>query len=310
MRCEQILSPFAPRNVDDVVINIHKQRTSKRKTEQVLFRKDQSLMPARIWFSPVQHTELEEPLSVMIIEDISEQEEAQHELNKRKIEVEALASRLIQAREAEQNRLSRELHDDIGQRLSLVASEVSLMASGERTGIAVGRLEAIREELDTLCSDVHCMSHDLHSYKLQHLGLKCALNDLSRRFSKPNFCVSIHIDESDEPRSKEVSLCLYRVAQEAINNTLRHSRSSVAVITVAKVQNSVYMTIQDIGIGFKQNSIPLGLGLISMTERVKLVGGQLKLSSIPGRGTEIWAAIPDREDTDSSEDLLGLGDCA
>jgi signal transduction histidine kinase len=107
-----------------------------------------------------------------------------------------------------------------------------------------------------------------------------------------------------------VSLCLYRVAQEAINNTLRHSRSSVAVITVAKVQNSVYMTIQDIGIGFKQNSIPLGLGLISMTERVKLVGGQLKLSSIPGRGTEIWAAIPDREDTDSSEDLLGLGDCA
>ena len=267
-------------------------------------------MPARIWFSPVQHAELEEPLSVMIIEDISEQEEAQHELNKRKIEVETLASRLIQAREAEQNRLSRELHDDIGQRLSLVASEVSLMASGERTGIAVGRLEAIREELDTLCSDVHCMSHDLHSYKLQHLGLKCALNDLSRRFSKPNFCVSIHIDESDEPRSKEVSLCLYRVAQEAINNTLRHSLSSVAVITVAKVQNSVYMTIQDIGIGFKQNSIPLGLGLISMTERVKLVGGQLKLSSIPGRGTEIWAAIPDREDTDSSEDLLGLGDCA
>ena len=310
MRCEQILSPFAPRNIDDVVINIYKQRTSKRKTEQVLFRKDQSLMPARIWFSPVQHAELEEPLSVMIIEDISEQEEAQHELNKRKIEVETLASRLIQAREAEQNRLSRELHDDIGQRLSLVASEVSLMASGERTGIAVGRLEAIREELDTLCSDVHCMSHDLHSYKLQHLGLKCALNDLSRRFSKPNFCVSIHIDESDEPRSKEVSLCLYRVAQEAINNTLRHSRSSVAVITVAKVQNSVYMTIQDIGIGFKQNSIPLGLGLISMTERVKLVGGQLKLSSIPGRGTEIWAAIPDRADMDSSEDLLGLGDCA
>jgi PAS domain S-box-containing protein len=310
MRCEQILSPFAQRNPDDAVRTIYKQRTSKRKTEQVLFRKDQSLMPARIWFNPVQHTELEEPLSVMMIEDISEQEEAQHELNKRKIEVEVLASRLIQAREVEQNRLSRELHDDIGQRLSLVASEVSLMASGEPTGIAVGRLEAVREELDTLCSDVHCMSHDLHSYKLQHLGLKCALNDLSRRFSKPDFCLNIHIDESDEPRSKEVSLCLYRVAQEAINNALRHSRSSVAVITVAKVQNFVYMTIQDIGIGFKQNSVPLGLGLISMTERVKLVGGQLKLSSIPGRGTEIWAAIPDREDADSSEDLLGLGDCA
>jgi signal transduction histidine kinase len=70
------------------------------------------------------------------------------------------------------------------------------------------------------------------------------------------------------------------------------------------------MTIQDTGIGFKQTSIPLGLGLISMTERVKLVGGQLKLSSIPGRGTEIWAAIPDREDMDSSENFLGLGDCA
>jgi signal transduction histidine kinase len=246
----------------------------------------------------------------MIIEDISAQEEAQHELNKRKVEIEGLAARLIQAQEAEQNRLSRELHDDIGQRLSLVASEISLMASAGSMNIAGGRLETIREELDTLCSDVHCMSHDLHSYKLQHLGLKCALKDLSRRLSKPNFSVGVHIDASDEPISKQVSLCLYRIAQEALNNAFRHSRALEVTVTVAKIQSLVYLTIKDTGVGFETKSIPLGLGLISMTERVKLVGGQLRLNSTPGRGTEIWVAVPDREDEDSLDDLVGLDNCA
>lgn len=310
MRYEQILRPFTQGDVVDIVRTPDKQRISKRKTEQVVFRKDRTLMPARVWFSSVQHSQFEEPLSLVIVEDISEQRKAQNELSRRKVEIEMLASRLIQSQEAVQNRLSRELHDDIGQRLSLVASEVSLMASTGSTSIAIDRLAAIREELDTLCSDVHCMSHDLHSYKLQHLGLKCALNDLSRRLSQPHFRVDIHVDDTDEPSSKEVSLCLYRVAQEAINNALRHSRTSVVAVTLTKVQNMVYMTIQDSGIGFEKNAVPLGLGLISMTERVKLVDGQLKFNSIPGRGTEIWAAVPDREDAGNCEPPLKLVDCA
>ncbi len=230
-----------------------------------------------------------------MIEDITEQKEAELELNKRTVEVEVLASQLIQSQETERNRLARELHDDIGQRLSLVASEVALMASQHKgtTIIAADRLDNLRNELDTLCSDIHGMSHDLHSYKLQHLGLKSALKDLCRRLCQPGFHIDLDVNDIDEPISKEVSLCLYRVIQEALNNALRHAHTLVVAVTLTKIKDTFYMTIQDTGIGFDRGVSPQGLGLISMTERLKLLKGELKLHSILGRGTEIWVSIPD-----------------
>jgi signal transduction histidine kinase len=256
------------------------------------------LMPARVWISSLQRASLEDTLSLMIVEDITEQKEAEHELDRRKIEVEMLASQLIKSQEAERNRLARELHDDIGQRLSLVASEVALMASqqADTKVIATNRLDNLRDELDSLCTDLHGISHDLHSYKLQHLGLKLALKDLSRRLTQSSFRIDLDVDDMDEPTSKEVSLCLYRVVQEALNNALRHAHTLVAAVTITKVQNMFYMTIQDTGVGFERGVSRQGLGLISLTDRLKLVKGELKLSSILGRGTEIWVSIPDEKE--------------
>jgi signal transduction histidine kinase len=246
--------------------------------------------------SSLKRTLLEDSLSLMIVEDITEQKEAEEELDRRKIEVEMLASQLIQSQETERKRLARELHDDIGQRLSLVASEVALMASQHADAgiIALERLDNLRDELDSLCSDLHGISHDLHSYKLQHLGLKSALKDLCRRLTQSNFRVDLDVDDMDEPASKEVSLCLYRVVQEALNNALRHAHALVVAVTITKIQNMFYMTIQDTGVGFERDISPQGLGLISMTERLKLVKGELKLDSILGHGTEIWVSIPDK----------------
>jgi signal transduction histidine kinase len=86
---------------------------------------------------------------------------------------------------------------------------------------------------------------------------------------------------------------LYRVAQEALNNVIRHSRSKVVALTVTKIQNRFYLAIQDSGIGFDTSNVSMGLGLLNISERVKLVGGQLKIKSVPEEGTEVWVEVTD-----------------
>jgi PAS domain S-box-containing protein len=295
MRCEELLPSFNQGKSAGLLRSFDKAQETSWQTERTLSRKDRSQLPVRIWISLMKRSPLDESRSLVMIEDISEQKEAERELDRRTVEVELLASQLIRSQEEERKRLARELHDDIGQRLSLVASEVALMASqrSDAAFIAPNRLNNLRDDLDGLCSDIHGISHDLHSYKLQHLGLKLALKDLCRRLSQPNFHIHLDVDDMDEPASKDVSLCLYRVVQEALNNAIKHAHTLVVAVTLTKIQDMFYMTIQDAGIGFDRSVRRPGLGLISMTERLKLVKGELKLHSILGRGTEIWVSIPD-----------------
>jgi PAS domain S-box-containing protein len=270
--------------------------------ERDLIRNDFSLMPAKIKVHYIDQYSLKDARFLISIEDLTERNLRENELCRRQTEISLLASQLIQSQENERKHLSRELHDDIGQRLSLAASEVALMAS-QRAGlpsISSDRLDALRNELDELCSDVHEISHNLHSYKLQHLGLQAALKDLTRRISLPNFHVDLCVDEFEEPASKDVALCLYRIAQESLNNALKHAGTLVVALTLTKLQNTFYMTIQDSGRGFDSSVRAQGLGLLSMSERVKLLNGQFKLHSAPGRGTEIWVEIPDDKIADDS----------
>ena len=266
--------------------------------KQTLIRKDQTLISPRIRAHSLKRSPGEDFQTLVMIENPVEQRQANVWFNGKQIEGRTFASQLIQSQENERKRLARELHDDIGQRLSLVASEVALLTSErvDTTSIFVNRLNTLRDDLDSLCSDIHCMSHDLHSYKLQHLGLKSALKDLCRRLTQPNFHIDLYVDNFNEPRLEEISLCLYRVAQEALHNALKHAHASTVAVTLTKVQSMFYMTVQDSGIGFVRSASPQGLGLVSMSERLKLVNGHMKLHSIPGRGTEIWIAIPDTED--------------
>ncbi len=266
--------------------------------EQTLIGKNKVSIPARISTDLIETFNSEDRSVLVGIEDLTGLKAKEAELTRRQTEVDFLASLLIQSQENERKCLSRELHDDIGQRLSLAASEVALMASqqSEAKYLSIERLEGLRDELDSLCTDIHEMSHDLHSYKLQHLGLKSALKDLCRRLSQPDFRVDLYADEFDEPTSKDVSLCLYRVAQESLNNAIKHAHALVVAMTITKVQDMYYLTIQDSGVGFDSNVSRQGLGLVSMGERIKLVNGSLRMHSMPGRGTEIWVAVPDQVD--------------
>jgi PAS domain S-box-containing protein len=281
---------------EDIFASLSRCDATASRYEQTLTGKNKTLIPARISTSLINKFNSEDSLVLVGIEDLTQLKAKEVELSRRQTEVDFLASLLIQSQENERKCLSRELHDDIGQRLSLAASEVALMASqqSEAKCLSLDRLEVLRDELDSLCTDIHEMSHDLHSYKLQHLGLKSALKDLCRRLAQPDFRVDLYADEFEEPTSKDVSLCLYRVAQESLNNAIKHAHALVVAMTITKVQEMYYLTIQDSGIGFDSNVSRQGLGLVSMSERIKLVNGSFRMHSMPGRGTEIWVAVPDQ----------------
>jgi PAS domain S-box-containing protein len=281
---------------EDIFGPLSRWNTVANRYEQTLIGKNKTPIPARISTNLIDKFNSEDIVVLVGIEDLTGLKAKEAELSRRQTEVDFLASLLIQSHENERKCISRELHDDIGQRLSLAASEVALMASqqSEAKCLSVDRLEVLRDELDSLCTDIHEMSHDLHSYKLQHLGLKSALKDLCRRLSQPDFRVDLYADEFEEPTSKDVALCLYRVAQESLNNALKHAHALVVAMTITKVQEMFYLTIQDSGVGFDSNASRQGLGLVSMGERIKLVHGSFRMHSVPGRGTEIWVAVPDR----------------
>jgi PAS domain S-box-containing protein len=262
--------------------------------EATLVCKDQSLVPARIAIDRIEPSYMGDFVSLVIVEDITQRQTRETQLSESEAEVKMLASLLIQSQESERKRLSRELHDNIGQRLSLAASDAAVLASQQRAGSALAnRLEYLRSELDSLCTDIHEMSHDLHSYKLQHLGLEAALKDLSRRLSQQDFHVDLYASNLAEPRSKDVALCLYRVAQESLNNAFKHAHTVYVSANITKRNGVFYLTIKDSGVGFDCGTRSQGLGLVSMRERITLVDGTLRIRSVPGQGTEVRVAVPD-----------------
>lgn len=304
MRYSDLSEPFIKRTTARQLKRLHNATVIEHQGEQMLLRKNGSVLWARITVTSLEQPTGKRTQSLVMVEDISEQKTSEMELNRSRSEVETLASQLIALQENERKRLSRELHDDIGQRLSLAASEVALLErqhSNDSADLA-RRLGALREDLDSLCTDLHCLSHSLHSYKLQHLGLKSALKELCQRMSQPGFHIDLIVDDSVDPGTQEISLCLYRVAQEALNNAQRHAHTSFVAVTLTRLQNMFYMAIQDTGIGFETSAHPHGLGLVSMKERLKLVNGHLIINSIAGRGTEIWVAVPDAEDARDASD--------
>ncbi len=216
------------------------------------------------------------------------------DLKQAKMELMQLTERLIRAQEDERQRLARDLHDDIGQRLSLLIigldrlkHELSVDLRIEREQVAVAL-----EEASELASDIHGLSHQLHSSKLQHLGLKAALRELCLQMSKQH---GIDVDLSAEGIpwnvTEERSLCLYRVAQEALKNAAKHSGSAKIDVELEARHGVLQMKVKDYGRGFDLNNYEAGLGIASMRERMRMVGGVLEIHSRPGRGTEIVTQV-------------------
>lgn len=206
-----------------------------------------------------------------------------------------LSGLLITAQEQERASIARELHDHVNQRLALLAIEIQQFeTTAERlSGKERDELERLWDLVNDVSHDVQTLSHQLHSSQLQHLGLVVGLRTLCQEFSKGNTVQAECRCEGSIPRIDEnVALALFRVAQEALRNVAKYSRAQTVEASLHCDHDVLTLRVNDDGIGFDSaRTDGKGLGLISMRERMRLVGGELIVRSSPGQGTRIEARI-------------------
>ena len=215
------------------------------------------------------------------------------ELKRTQVELQQLTKRLMEAQEEERRRISRELHDDIGQRVALLGIELDLVRQllhgHEGLRERVERAQLATGELGT---DLHQLSHALHSSKLKYLGLPAAMRELCTRMAdKHSLAIQLECDEQKLSLPEEEALALFRVAQEALNNVVRHSRATGVRVTLSHTENEVRLLICDDGSGFDPACKTSGIGLIGMRERMRAILGDFQIISAPGAGTEIHATV-------------------
>jgi PAS domain S-box-containing protein len=221
--------------------------------------------------------------------DVTDQKHAQRAL-------EQISGQLIEAQEKERTRIARDLHDDICQRLALLSMELEQAKSVSKGRVEATRsLEAIRQHCSEIAGDVQSLSHQLHSSKLDFLGIVTAIRGFCKEFSKQN-SVSVEFTDRQLPKHlpKDVSLCLFRVAQEALHNAVKYSGTTRFTVELSATANEVQLQVTDAGAGFdlEQTKKNRGLGLVSMQERVHQVHGKFSVESKPGEGTKIIAVVP------------------
>jgi PAS domain S-box-containing protein len=214
--------------------------------------------------------------------------------------------KLIQAQEEERTRIARELHDDICQRIALLAVQLNDLEN--RHPASLGQLQRelgqASKAAQDLGSDVQGLSHRLHSSKLEHLGLAAAAAGFCREFSDQ--CdVNIDFQAGDIPieLSGDISICLFRVLQEAVQNAAKHSGARHFRVSLRNRSNQIELTVHDSGIGFDPEMAfrKSGLGLTSMRERMKLVNGELSIESGMQRGTTVCARVPHESQAKSAK---------
>jgi signal transduction histidine kinase len=222
------------------------------------------------------------------------------DVTERKKGEEALATvrgRLIEAQEKERRRIARELHDDICQRLALLAVEASDLANVAPNAAAQAREKSdifFRRATEIL-SDVQALSHRLHSSKLETLGISLAMKGFCDEFGEQQK-VEISFTHSNvpDPLSQDISVCLFRILQEALLNAVRHSGMRCFGAQLRGSGGELELTIRDTGVGFDPEAAESkrGLGIVSMKERVALVSGTMTIVSKPMAGTEIRVRVP------------------
>ena len=208
-----------------------------------------------------------------------------------------LSGRLITAQEEERKRIARELHDDLNQRMALVAIELQQIGQAleEKVAGSAERLIGLQEKVAGISGDIHNMSYRLHPSKLEHLGLASALKSFCSEVSKSRG-LSIEFVEEGMPASipDDISLCVFRVAQESLQNAVKHSGATQIKVLLTKTDDSIQLRVSDNGCGFdtRHSRSNKGLGIISMTERLRLVNGTVGFHSKLQIGTRVFVTVP------------------
>jgi PAS domain S-box-containing protein len=241
-----------------------------------------------------------------MVADVSERKRAEEMLS-------SLSQKLIEAQERERIRIARELHDDINQRMALLAVNLHVLSQKPPASAAELRRSISKESemVTELVRDVEALSHRLHSSKLEYLGLAVAGASFCQKLSEhQKVKIDFHSDGIPRDLPQEVSLCLFRIMQEALQNGIKHSGAQRFEVHLSRERNTIRLSVRDSGIGFDLDAAikGRGVGLSSMQERAKLIGGELLIESRPQHGTTIQVRAPLRPTVESggaSADLVG-----
>jgi PAS domain S-box-containing protein len=257
-------------------------------------RKDGSQIPLEVSLSHIDSPE--GILAVIFATDITERRRIRRDRHKQE-QMTALADGLLQGQEEERRRVARELHDSVGQDLATVSVELGTLIreAGDEGYTVREELIRLREKIVALSEGIRNLSHRLHPAELEALGLLSALRSLGDRLFKYEG-IRAYILTDDEPLNLPASsaVAIYRVVQEALRNIAKHSGAKEVTVTLERDEDRLRLSIVDHGVGFDAEGIggKAGLGLVSMEERMRLLGGSFEIRSKPGEGTEVEAFVP------------------
>ena len=258
-------------------------------------RKDGAEFPIEVSLSHIE-TKAGTP-AVCFVSDISERRQNEAVALQYQQELRALTAKLISAQEASSKHLARELHDVFSQKLAVLGLEITAVEQhpSESAEARGKRLRQIAKQIGALAADIHQVSRQLHPAILDDLGLVAALNGECLAFSEQHsIAVKFTAQNVEEPLAEDISLCLYRVAQESLRNIVKHAGGTAVRVDLTGGRGEIALVIEDVGEGFELDAVrgKGGLGLVSMDERVRLVGGTFSIQSEPGGGTRVAVRVP------------------
>ena len=235
--------------------------------------------------------EAERPRRVLVLlDEISDRKKVEEERKE-------LSNRFIRAQETERTRIARELHDDIGQRLAIL--RIQMLRAGRAVSDMPDKthpsIPNLAENVKEIANRITEISHQLHSSHLEYIGLKSAVENACREFeAEYRTRVKYTSERLDAKVDGIIGLCCLRVVQEALHNIGKHSSAQNVEVSLSTSQDHLGLLVIDDGAGFdlEQARLASGIGLISMRERVHMVGGQFEITSVRGEGTRVRASVP------------------
>jgi signal transduction histidine kinase len=274
-------------------------RVPVRNRELVIGRPDGSRVPVLANVVPLRESEGSMIGAVCCYQDITERKQTEDKLHQSNDKLQLLSRRLVETQETERRHIARELHDEVGQTLTVAEMNLQALLRSAHPAPLKGRLQESLQAVERVLEQVRDLSLNLRPSLLDDLGLEPALRwYTNRQASLAGFQAEFRADAMEDRLDPVVETACFRVAQEALTNIVRHARARAVAVEMLKQDRQVHLFVRDDGVGFdvaalrEQAVLGASLGLLSMEERATLVDGGLECKSAPGHGTEIHAWFP------------------